>query len=361
MSHCPGSRIILKPDNESPENHFPERSTVIRTLLGTTLISLSLSASAFDCPPPSPGLQDIKAFGYYSDAAASVRDEAKFKETHELTKPFEDFATQVAKLSDAYLEKADPAAATCTIAWLDRWAQDHAMLGKMIHINNDQAEYTRKWTNAAAAVAWNKVRRQADEAQKARIDAWLISVSQATLDFWHNKPTAKRNNHYYWTGVGVMATAVATGNKDLYASARSIFTAALDDIEDDGTLPYEMKRGVRALHYHNFSAMPLVMMAEMARKHDEDWFALRDARLSKLVSRIAAGLRDPAWFDKAADASPQIIPPKHDLGWIVIYRARVPKGERFETFFGATDNSYIRDLGGTLSLIVAKGVFAPDK
>jgi len=332
-----------------------------RYVIAVLAIGLCTQAAAFDCPPPSPGLQDIKAFGYYSDTAGSVRDDTKFKETHELTKPFEDFASQVAKLSDLYLAKNDPAAAACTIAWLDRWAQDRAMLGKMIRVNNDQAEYTRKWTNVSAAIAWNKVRSQAAAEQKNRVDTWLTAVSQATLDYWRSKPSAKRNNHYYWTGVGVMATAVATGNRELLSEARHIYDEALDDIADDGTLAYEMKRGVRALHYHNFSAMPLVMIAEMARKNNEDWFALRDGRLSRLVDRVATGLRDPAWFEKTSGAAPQIIPPRHDLGWIVIYRARVPNGEHFDGLFEQSDSSYIRDLGGNLSLMVAKNVFSPDK
>jgi poly(beta-D-mannuronate) lyase len=329
--------------------------------LAFSVICLSSGASAYDYPEPAPGIQDIKAFGYYSDSAKSVRDEEKFKETHELTKPFEDFAATVSKLSDQYLEKSDEKAALYTIKWLDRWAEDKAMLGKMIHINNDQPEYTRKWTNASAAIAWNKVRVKATSEQKDRVDSWLKAVSRATLDYWYMAPKKTRNNHYYWTGVGVMATAVATNDKDLLKAARKIFEAGLDDIRKDGTLYNEMKRGVRALHYHNFSVMPLVMMAEMARKTGEDWFAADDAKLSKLADRVAAGLREPAWFDKASGASPQIVPKKNDLGWIVIYRARVPKGERFEGLFSSNDSSYIRDLGGTLSLMISKGVFDPVK
>ncbi|MBS1209910.1 MAG: putative alginate lyase [Proteobacteria bacterium] len=324
----------------------------------TLLASFSLSAAAFDCPPPTPGLPDIKAFGYYSDAAGSVRDEAKFKETHALTKPFEDFATQVSKLSDRYLEKGEPAAAACTIAWLERWAQDGAMLGTMVRVNNDQSEYVRKWTNASAAIAWNKVRDKADADQRNHIDTWLKAVSKATLAFWDN-PKHKRNNHYYWTGVGVMATAVATGDAGLLAEARNIYDSGLSEIRDDGSLPMEMARGIRALHYHNFSAMPLVMIAEMARKTGQDWFALRDARLDKLMSRVASGLRDPAWFEQAAGAAPQIIPPARDRGWIVLYRAHAPQGERFEGLFGQNDSAYVRDLGGDLRLMLDKGVFTP--
>jgi len=323
------------------------------------LATLSLNAAAFDCPTPSTGLADIKVGGYYSDEAKSIRDEAKFKETREATKPFEDFATRVSKLSDRYLEKGETEAAACTIAWLERWAQDGAMLGTMVKINNDQSEYVRKWTNASAAIAWNKVRGEADAGQRTRIDAWLTAVSKATLAYWYDNSKKTRNNHYYWTGVGVMATAVATGDAELLAAARRIYDAGLDEIQDDGTLPQEMKRGIRALHYHNFSAMPLAMIAEMARKVNQDWFVLRDARLNLLMARVASGLREPAWFDKTAGAAPQVIPPMRDRGWIVLYRAHAPQGERFEGLLGQNDSTYVRDLGGNLSLMLDKGVFNP--
>ncbi|MDP5239326.1 alginate lyase family protein [Uliginosibacterium sp. 31-16] len=323
------------------------------------LTLISLSAAAADCPAPSTGPADIRIAGYYSDEAKSVRDEAKFKETREASKPFEDFATQLAKQSDRYLDKGDNNAATCAIAWLERWAQDGAMLGNMVRVNNDQSEYVRKWTNATAAIAWNKVRDKASAEQRSRIDGWLKAVSRATLAYWTDNPKKTRNNHYYWTGVGVMATAVATNDAELLAEARQIYEAGLSDIRDDGTLPHEMTRGIRALHYHNFSAMPLAMMAEMARKTRQDWFVLREARLDKLMTRVAAGLRDPAWFDKEAGAAPQVVPPKRDLGWILACRAHAPQGERFDGLFSSDDNSYVRDLGGSVSLIIARGVFDP--
>lgn len=339
--------------------HAPYRLPLChRGWLAACVLAITCAdAMAFDCPPPSPGLQDIKGIGYYSDAAGSVRDPQKYAESHALTKPFEDFATQVAKSSDRFLSKNDPDAAACTIAWLDRWAQDRAMLGKMIRINNDQAEYTRKWTNASAAIAWNKVRSRASADQRARIDAWLKAVSVATLAYWQDKPKEKHNNHYYWTGVGVMATAVATGDAALLAEARRVYDSGLADIRDDGTLPLEMARGIRALHYHNFAAMPLVMMAEMARKTGQNWFAARNARLGLLVDRVVIGLQDPGWFDKSAGAAPQIIPAPKDLAWLQIYRTRVPGDATVARQPESDASGYIRDLGGSIPLMLAKGTF----
>ena len=323
------------------------------------LAGFRIGASPGECPEPGPGVRDIQAFGYYTDAAGSVRDAARYQATHVLTRPFEDFAAQVCRLADRFLAGGDPAAAACTVAWLDRWAQDGAMLGAMIKVDNDQPEYVRAWTHASVAIAWNKVRAQAPGPERARVDAWLQALSRATLACWSGRPGKIRNNHFYWAGVGVMATAVATQDAGLLAEARRIYETGLDAIRDDGTLPYEMRRGIRALHYHAFAAMPLVMLAEMARRAGLAWFDLRDRRLDLLVRRIAAGLRDPADFARVAGAAPQVVPPRNRLSWVLLYRAHAPWGERFEGLFEPADGSFIRELGGDLGLILAKGVFDP--
>jgi poly(beta-D-mannuronate) lyase len=322
------------------------------------LASLSFGAQAFNCPTPIPGPTDIKAQRFYTDSQGSVRDESKVRENNESTRAFKDFATQVSKASDQFLKTGDAAAATCTIAWLDRWAQDRAMLGNMVMVDNDQPYYVRNWTHASNSIAWNKVRDQATAEQRTRIDGWLKSVSKATLSYWSNA-SKNRNNHYYWTGVGVMATAVASGDTVLLAEATQIFKDGLADISSDGSLPNEMRRGNLALHYHIFSAMPLAMMAEMARKTGQDWYGLHEARLDLLVQRIATGLRDPSWFEKQSGSSPQTTPAPRDLSWFLLYRAHAPKGERYEGVFAADADSYVRDLGGTVALLVKRDVFAP--
>jgi poly(beta-D-mannuronate) lyase len=319
------------------------------------LLIRTTTAYAFSCPTPPAGIQDIKAFRYYTDAAGSIRDEQKFKETHELTKPFEDFARDVARMSDTYLESGDAQAATCTGKWLDRWAQDRAMLGKMIIVDNDQPEYTRKWTHASVAIAYLKVKPALGQDTRTRIEAWLQEISHATLAYWKN-PKKTRNNHYYWTGVGVMATAVASGDKVLLADARGIYESGLRDIAADGSLPNEMRRAGRALHYHNFSAAPLVLIAEMARYVGQDWYALQDNRINLLAERVADGFADPRWFAEQSGTPAQIIPPADDGAWAAFYVKRAPHPEKFQAMLKKYP-LVMRDLGGNLSLMAEKSVF----
>ncbi|WP_204278325.1 alginate lyase family protein, partial [Escherichia coli] len=75
-------------------------------------------------------------------------------------------------MSDDYLRTGDTAAAQCTLSWLGAWADDGAMLGQMIRVNNDQSFYMRQWMLDAVAMAYLKVHDQANPQQRARIGPW---------------------------------------------------------------------------------------------------------------------------------------------------------------------------------------------
>ncbi len=84
-----------------------------------------------------------------------------------------------------------------------------------------------------------------------------------------------------------------------------------------------MERLPRALYYHVFSAVPLVLMAELAASRGEDWYALGDGALHRLVKLSHASLNDPAIFDRIARV-PQERPLNTRSGWLQLYLARFP-------------------------------------
>ena len=313
-------------------------------------------ALAFDCQPPPNGQPDIKAMGYYTDAAKSIVDPKLFAENRALTKPLDQFVARVADMSDQYAGQKDAEAGACAIAWLDRWSQDHAMLGEMVHVNNDQADYLRQWSHAGLAVSYLKAKSAADAGQRVRIEAWLQALAVQNMAYWDN-PKKSRNNHYYWTGVGVMATAVAVGDAKLLATARAIYRKGVDDIGDDGALPLEMKRGERAFHYHNYALDPLVLIAEMARRTGEDWYAYRDHRIDLLADRVAAGFRDPSWFAQRAGTAQVDLKPSSDTGWVEFYRLRAARPERFDALHAAGPYHDAR-AGGDLTMLARIDAFA---
>ena len=79
-------------------------------------------------------------------------------------------------------------------------------------------------------------------------------------------------------------------------------------IQKDGTLPHEMDRAARALHYHLFAAAPLVTLAEFAAANGEDLYSEHDEALKRLVERSVSGVNDPSYFRRKA-GSEQEVPP----------------------------------------------------
>jgi len=310
------------------------------------LLALTGSAALADCPPAPPAMRDIKAQGYYSDDKGSIVDETLHRQNLQMTKPLNDYLKRITEWSDQ-------GNGVCAAAWLDAWAAGGAMLGEMVHVNNDQSDYMRQWELDGAAIVYLKVKDAATAEQRARIEPWLAEIARRNLDYWGN-PKKHRNNHYYWTGVGVLAAGAAIGDKGLIEQGKAVYLKGLGDIQDDGTLPMEMARGEKALHYHNYALAPLVMMAEIGtRLTGEDWYGWRGGRIDRLAELVLAGWRDPAPFEKATGLTQEKLAGHTDVGWVEFYRRRAPHPERFEDLHQAGPYAEPR-LGGNLTLMADK-------
>ncbi|AIY39292.1 Alginate lyase precursor [Collimonas arenae] len=304
------------------------------------------------CPDAPAGLRDIEANGYYSDAHYSIVDPVLKAKNEAAVKPFSDYLANVSANADRYIANGDSAAGQCALKWLDRWAVDGAMLGKVV---SSQAQYERKWTLAGVALAYIKLRPLAEPSQRTHIDAWLPQLADASLAFFDD-PRHKRNNHYYWVGLAVMATGVATGDTRYINAASKIYDSALNDIGEDGSLPQELNRAGRALAYHNYALAPLVMMAELSRLNHDDWYQRRHKRLQKLAQLVLSGIADPAWFVEKTGAQ-QEIPKGGILGWIAFYRQTAPELTAQSQELMVQAPFRYAQLGGNLSVLAEKHFF----
>lgn len=212
------------------------------------------------------------------------------------------------------------AAGACAAAWLAAWARGNAWLGRMA---SAQSEYQRKWDLTGTSLAWLKVRAAASVDEREAVDRWLERWADAALAFFDD-PRVERNNHWYWLGPGLAATALATGSERHRAAAARIMADGARDIAPDGTLKRELARGGRAIHYHAFSVMPLVVLAELgAATGGGDWYSLNGGALHRLVDVTARGLADPAVFARLA-GMPQQPNPGAGAGWAQLYERRFP-------------------------------------
>ncbi|MCH9807713.1 MAG: alginate lyase family protein [Alphaproteobacteria bacterium] len=273
-SHVAGSR--------KPPQYTPLLFTLLFALFTAT------SAAAFACQPPPPPIRDLDLERYYSDRSGIKIDQAKRQAKRAAVAPLKRFMTRIAEdASRVWAPKPPrPIEARCALIWLTAWAEADALLGTM---STKQAAYERNWALAGLAGSYVKLRPIATSKQRELIDPWLIRLADKCRAFFDDRGR-KRNNHWYWLGLGLAAVGIATDSGRHWQEARRIMQDAANDIGADGTLAMELLRGKRALHYHNFSAQPLFFMTELARAKGEDWAAFNDRafhRLARLLIRTA--------------------------------------------------------------------------
>lgn len=288
------------------------------------------AAVTASCKPVPKPVISLNLTRFYADARGT-KISAALKARHKRqVMPVVTFLRQVVKGADKYIgtlgkpstgrkTRQGLAAGRCALRWMASWAAAGALLGEM---RSKQAEYERKWTMTGLALAFLKLRPLGSDSERAAIEPWLRQLADRSLAFFDN-PGRKRNNHWYWLGLGLGATGIATHSPRHWDRARSIMEDAGRDIGADGTLPMELARKSRALHYHAFAAMPLVALAELARAKGEDWYSLQSGALHRLVSVTAQGLLQPEAFQQRTGAR-QKQPVKAGAGWLPLYRQRFP-------------------------------------
>jgi poly(beta-D-mannuronate) lyase len=96
----------------------------------------------------------------------------------------------------------------------------------------------------------------------------------------------------------------------------------------DGSLPHEMARGARALHYQNFAILPLVFIAEIAARQGYDLYGLavdgRDIHLA--VGFLLRALEDGSVVRRYTDEQQDLgfIERRAELNWLEPYNRRFP-------------------------------------
>jgi poly(beta-D-mannuronate) lyase len=274
-------------------------------LLTALLLALGLHA-ARACEAPPPAVHDIDANSYYIDKNHSVIDPVRKARNVAATKPVDEFLDAVARHASAFQSTpAKKEEARCGLQWLSAWARQNAMMGTM---TTNQSYYTRKWALGGLALSYAKLRPAANEAERQAIDAWLKTIADATL-VHADAGKGARNNHYYWEGLAVAATGAVTGDARLLAWGRKVFDHAMSQVAPDGSLPLEMERAAKALHYHSFAAQPLVMLASILN--------VQSAKLDQLVRFTLQGAADPSAIEKATGVAQERI--KGTPGWKIVY------------------------------------------
>ena len=334
-----------------PMPSFAFRRQPFVMLCGMALLLLSfIPARAEGCGTPPAPMRDITANSYYTDAHHSVIDKAALARNVKSAKPLNDYETAVARYATR-AQKGSAAWGQCAGRWLAAWARGGALLG---HMSSMQAEFERKWAVARLAMAYLRAEPQIAPADRAAIAPWLARVAHAVDAYHRTKLGHLRNNHYTWLGYALMAAGAAANDAALIKIAETIYDDTLRQIAADGHLPLEAARGKRALHYHAFTVLPLVMMAELAARRGEDWYAKDAGALHRLIRFTLANARDPAPLKRLAGVAQEPLKGS-DFGWMPLYGKRFPARVEADAA-RVTRHYWIRWAGGDMNVLAAAWV-----
>jgi poly(beta-D-mannuronate) lyase len=312
----------------------------------------SQQGAAETCETPPQPVVDITSNRFYSDKNHSIVDPVLWEKRKAAMKPLEDYRNTLGRFAGRAIE-GKTIWAKCLGTWLAHWAKGGALLGRM---NEIQAKFERKWALAGFAMAYLVTKSEIPADQARVIEPWLDRVA---VEVARDYPGRKKNynNHYYWLGFALGASAMATGHKGHWALAEETFRTALTHIDGKGHLPREMARGLMALHYHNFSLVPLAMLAELAAQRGENWYALENGAILRLATFTIASYRDPKPAEGFAGVAQKPIE-RSMLGWLPFMQTRFPQQIRADDIVRDQNNRPFWNTmaGGNMTMLARKWV-----
>ncbi|HEX7158123.1 MAG TPA: alginate lyase family protein [Edaphobacter sp.] len=284
----------------------------------------------YTCPAVANLPVDFTTDGFYADndPTHSIIDPVKMKAYAESSGPVKRDGDEVVAAADAYRATGSLGAARCVVAHIETNARNRSLTGKM---SSNQAYFVQGWVLGAEALAYLKIRGAGviSKEQADLILPWMKTVAAQAREFYdaiETKNPASQNNHLYWAGVELAAVGVAANSRSEFDWAMKGAREGVAAIRPDGTMPQEMRRGKRALHYHLYAASPLVMLAELGEPNGIDLYSEHDGALKHLVTVSTAGLVDPTPFEKATNIKQEVpAPPTGEaIGWAQPYNRRFP-------------------------------------
>jgi poly(beta-D-mannuronate) lyase len=286
----------------------------------------------YTCGPILHLAADLTTNSFYrlDDPTHSIVDPVRMAEYKRTADGVKAVGAAVVAAADAYRTTGSRAALHCAAEQTLSLAKENALGGRM---SSTQAMYVQGWEAGAIAIAYLKVREDAGlgPADEKLIGSWLLRLGNATRAYYDGQRAKgdKGNNHLYWAGTELIAVGTAANDRSAFDWGIGTYDDGVKEIRPDGTLPREMSRGQRALHYHFYALAPLVLTAEFGEANGIDLYAHSDGAIHRLVKVCLAGVKDKDLFAKPAGA-PQEFPAVlsgDQIGWAPPYLRRFPNPE----------------------------------
>jgi poly(beta-D-mannuronate) lyase len=248
------------------------------------------------CPVTTPPVIGLDLGSRYEDddASRSDIDEDANNAVNKALKPLDSYVRSLASLIDDEPKQGQPDIRyACLYRGLKSWADANA-LSDLGTLNAKLAVSPRL---AGISITYYQatqiVRPQPEE--QAAINHWLEQRAIDVKSFFSDDAPqmASHNNLRAWAGLAVGQIGVLTGNEELIRWGAESNQLVICSAESNGSLPLEMKRGDKALHYQLHAIAPLVVNAAVLNSRFKNSFAVCDGKLDRIVDFTVTAINDP--------------------------------------------------------------------
>lgn len=341
--------------------YFPQIGRLTAGIAFLALAASSALAAEDDaaCPTFPPPTVTLDYGSRYDESSAdrSKLDEESDAEVDAALKDADSFIRQITGLAND--ARANPGIAAFNAACVVEGVHDWAAADAFGKLETDNAKMTYAARVGGIASAYRQVRDLADglSNEKAVIEAWLKKNGDFLIAYWDNDapPKAKLGNLRLWAAYAVTEIALIVKSQDYINWAFASHRAVLATVSEDGSMPYEMRRGKYALHYQLHALAPLSASAALICHNDYRYSADEEAVIAKAVGFALAGIEDPSKVAEIAgvyQSVPQGLAEQEPftIAWLEAYLSLVTDGDLDRKLAPLRPLSNSK-LGGNLTLL----------
>lgn len=324
----------------------------------STAFAQEFETTPFACKAPPQPVVTLDHGSRYIDAdkSRSEFDQASNTDVNTQLEPVDSFINDLVGMSNRALSTpADRQVATeCVLSALTVWARADA-LSDLATMNANLSAPARI---GGFAFAYAQVRPYLPESgETVLVERWLGDRARQTMTYFdEDAPTmASQNNLRAWAGLAVARVGITLDDAAMMEWAADTVRLVACQAHPDGSLPFEMTRKERALHYQLHAVTPLVVTAALLEDRGHDLFRACDMAIHRAVDFVVKAFNDPTLVEKISGSEQTYFNGEDELrsfelAWAEAYLSLfyAPQVHSFVQEYGTLGNS---KLGGQQSLL----------
>jgi hypothetical protein len=287
-------------------------------------------------PPPASFILP----NYYENARADYSSAERQKAFRDATSPVMEYIDAIVRSSDASLiatKNQKQVIEECIVHNLSAWAEAHAFVQTPI---NSQGRAIRTFEAVGLCIAYLKI--VGEPGQHPIIENWLGELGWT---IWRENRNFHQNIEYWSAAAVSICSGLIKKNADAMHIGAAVFNSAMLDIAKNGSLPNEMKRGSRIVHYHQFSLMGLLLILNISEANSIE------LNTSKLGNLVKFTLNETASAGKGLGLPQEWTKTHENWLYLCLWSDTCSKTLPINLPIAKPADSYFRNLGGDQKLL----------